>query len=50
MSEDEFNRSEPRIVRRLKSEIARQFWDEDGFYKIYNRNDKDVQSVIQGFK
>lgn len=50
MSEDEFNRSEPRIVRRLKSEIARQFWDEDGFYKIYNRNDKDVQSVIQGFE
>lgn len=50
ISEDEFNRSKLRIERRLKSEIARQFWDEDGFYKVYNRKDKDVQSVIQGLE
>ena len=42
-------RSSMRILRRLKSEIARQFWDEDGFYKIYNRFDMDVKGGIQSF-
>ena len=42
-------RSSMRILRRLKSEIARQFWAEDGFYKIYNRFDMDVKGGIQSF-
>ena len=42
-------RSSMRILRRLKSEIARQFWDEDGFYKVYNRFDMDVKVGIQSF-
>ncbi len=41
------DRSSRRIRRRLKSEIARQFWNEDGFYKIYNRFDMDIKAGIQ---
>ena len=50
IDQEEFNLSKERIIRRLKSEIARQFWDQDGFYKVFNRNDLDVKAVLQGFE
>ncbi len=46
---DNIARSSGRILRRLKSEIARQFWNDDGFYKIYNRFDRDIKVSIQSF-
>ena len=48
-NDEELDRSSIRILRRLKSEIARQFWNEDGFYKVYNRFDQDVKAGIQSF-
>ncbi len=48
-NKSEINGSAKRILRRLKSEIARQFWNEDGFYKVYNRSDEDVNAGIQSF-
>ena len=47
LDDNELKRSENRILRRLKSEISRQFWSEDGFYKIYNRQDEDIKAGIQ---
>jgi carboxyl-terminal processing protease len=49
MNISELNSSSERILRRLKSEIARQFYNEDGFYKVYNRDDADVKTALQSF-
>ena len=49
MNTSELNSSSERILRRLKSEIARQFYNEDGFYKVYNRDDADVKAALQSF-
>jgi glycogen debranching enzyme len=49
MNISELNSSSERILRRLKSEIARQFYNEDGFYKVYNRDDADVNAALQSF-
>jgi glycogen debranching enzyme len=49
MNISELNSSSERILRRLKSEIARQFYNEDGFYKVYNRDDADVKAALQSF-
>ena len=49
MNTSELNNSSERILRRLKSEIARQFYNEDGFYKVYNRDDADVKAALQSF-
>ena len=49
MNASELNSSSERILRRLKSEIARQFYNEDGFYKVYNRDDADVKAALQSF-
>ena len=49
ISNNDITGSERRILRRLKSEISRQFWNEDGFYKIYNRQDEDIKAGIQSF-
>ena len=46
-NEGEFKHSNQRIARRLKAELARQFWNEDGFYKVYNRTDAAVNAAIQ---
>ena len=46
-NEEEFKHSSQRITRRLKAEFARQFWNEDGFYKVYNRSDPAVNEAIQ---
>lgn len=47
LSDIEFRNSISRIKRRLKAEIARQFWNDDGFYKVYNEGDADVRAAIQ---
>ncbi|MEJ6505986.1 MAG: S41 family peptidase, partial [Crocinitomicaceae bacterium] len=46
-NEIEFKHSKQRIARRLKAELARQFWNEDGFYKVFNRTDAAVNAAIQ---
>jgi carboxyl-terminal processing protease len=35
------------IKRRLKAEIARQIWDEQGFYQIINTEDPEVKTALK---
>jgi carboxyl-terminal processing protease len=37
------------IALSLKAEIARQIWTEDGFYRIINREDKEVKEALKLF-
>ena len=49
LNENEFQYSKKRIIRRLKAEIARQFWSDDGFYKVYNQTDPEMNAALQSF-
>ncbi len=44
--ERDFNYSKSRIIMELKSEIARQFWLEDGMFYIRNKSDLEVQKAL----
>jgi carboxyl-terminal processing protease len=37
------------IALSLKAEIARQIWTEEGFYRIINREDKEVKEALKLF-
>jgi carboxyl-terminal processing protease len=38
------------IVKTLKAEIARQLWLEDGYYRITNKTDNEVQRALKYLK
>jgi carboxyl-terminal processing protease len=38
------------IKNRMKAEIARHVWQDNGFYKVYTTDDLDVQSALKHFK
>jgi carboxyl-terminal processing protease len=42
--------SKDMIRRQIKAEIARQIWLEDGFYRVVNQKDKEVQRALSVFK
>ncbi|MFT5819749.1 MAG: carboxyl-terminal processing protease [Crocinitomix sp.] len=37
------------IKNRMKAEIARHVWEDNGFYKVYLEDDLDVQSALKHF-
>lgn len=37
------------IKNRMKAELARHVWDDDGYYSVYLQDDLDVQSAIKHF-
>jgi carboxyl-terminal processing protease len=43
----DLKRSKSLIIQTIKSEIARQLWTEDGYYRILNNTDKDVLRAIE---
>ncbi len=38
------------IKNRMKAEVARHIWQEDGYYKVYLEDDLDVQSALKSFE
>lgn len=38
------------IMRFIKSSIAQQLWVEDGFYRVINEGDKEVQAALKALK
>ena len=42
-----YARSEQVIKKRIKAYVARNIWGDDGFYPIWNSDDKTVQAAIQ---
>jgi carboxyl-terminal processing protease len=38
------------VVRNIKAEMARQIWLENGFFKVVNLTDNEVQAAIKAFK
>ena len=44
--EEGFNRSKKTIKRRLKAYIARNIWNDEGFYPIWNSNDPTIKAAI----
>ena len=43
-------RSKELISLTLKAEIARQLWEEDGFYRILNNYDNEVKKAVSFLK
>jgi carboxyl-terminal processing protease len=48
--ENEFNQSKKLIVNYLKSEIGRQIWTEEGFYRVFNPSDNEFQEALKRLK
>ena len=44
------NRSLQKIKVQIKSEIARQIWQESGFYYIYNSFDNEFKTALEALK
>ena len=38
------------IKNRMKAEIARHVWEDDGYYSVYLEHDMDVISALKHFK
>ena len=49
-SMNEVNHSRPKIKVQIKSEIARQIWQESGFYYIYNSFDNEFKTALEALK
>ena len=45
--EDGFNRSKKTIKRRLKAYIARNIWNDEGFYPIWNSDDPTIKAAMR---
>jgi carboxyl-terminal processing protease len=45
-SKNEINRCRKKIEVQIKAEIARQIWQEKGFYYIYNSFDNEFKSAL----
>jgi len=50
IDEDGKSRSSVIIKNRMKAELARHLFEENGYYKIYLRDDLDVQTALSEFK
>jgi len=46
-SEDGFERSKQPIKRRLKAYIARNIWNDEGFYPIWNSQDPTIKAALK---
>ena len=42
----EYTRSKAKIVSRLKAQIARNIWDDEGFYPLYNQTDYTINTAL----
>ncbi len=49
MDDEAFSRDESYISSRLKSELARNFWEKDGFYYVWIQNDNQFHTAINSF-
>ena len=49
-SMDEVNRCRQKIEVQIKSEVARQIWQENGFYSVYNSFDKEFKAALEALK
>jgi carboxyl-terminal processing protease len=49
-SMNEVNRSSQKIKVQIKSEIARQIWQENGFYSVYNSFDNEFKAAFDALK
>lgn len=49
IDEDGKSRSKVIIMNRMKAEIARHLFEENGYYKIYLKDDLDVQTALNEF-
>ena len=38
------------IKNRMKAELARHIWEDNGYYSVYLEDDLDVQSALKHFK
>jgi carboxyl-terminal processing protease len=47
---NEFNQSKIIIANYLKSEIGRQIWTEEGFYRVFNPFDNEFNEAIKRLK
>jgi hypothetical protein len=48
--ENEFNQSKKLITNYLKSEVGRQIWTEEGFYRVFNPSDNEFQEALKRLK
>lgn len=46
----EVNRSDEKIRVQIKAEIARQIWQEKGFYSVYNKFDNEFSEAMRSLK
>lgn len=45
-SDAQIKKSEALIKNYLKASIARNIWNDEGFYPIYNKDDKALQKAV----
>ena len=50
IDEDGKSRSSVIIKNRMKAELARHLFEENGYYKIYLKDDLDVQTALMELK
>lgn len=43
---DDFKHSKALIIKTIKAEIARQLWLEDGYFRVLNKSDNEVQKAL----
>lgn len=46
----DFDHSKKLISKILKAEIARQLWTEEGFYRVLNESDNEIQEALKQLK
>lgn len=46
----DLQRSKERLIRRLKAYIARNIWNNEGFYRILNEEDEIVKEAVSGLE
>ena len=48
--ESDIQHCKPRLKIQLKAEIARQIWQENGFFSVYNEFDSEILKSLGSFK
>jgi carboxyl-terminal processing protease len=46
---EEFDKDRQYLAARIKSEIARHFWEKDGFYYVWLQNDNQFLEALKSF-
>lgn len=46
---EEFDKDRQYLAARIKSEIARHFWEKDGFYYVWLQNDNQFKEALKSF-